>query len=446
MSSKPVRKGKVFIHTNRGALVPFAELQQHRIQKESSQIRADENKWIRENGVLPHIYPVDAFLTMYESSIIFARCVQQVAIDVTGLGWTLNPRDKEVKNQQELDRVKGFLKTPNPEESFRSILKNLMIDWGTVGWFNIEIVRNRVGDIEEIYRVPASTMYIHQDRKRFVQYRGHKKVWFKKFGVEDQYSRVDGSPVKGKSRKQLANEMIYYRNTAPGSDYYGVPNILPAAGDMVGLVSQRDYNLSFFANYGVPAAIVRLTGEWETGAEDTITKFLNEEFKGTDQQHRSLVIREPEEGKLDYTPLVAKTSEKEGSFRLYELARKENVLTAYSMPPERVGIRVVGKLGGNVAEEATKIYVASVVEPLQKDLEDIINDKILGLSTYEFKFTDIDTRDHDALIKRMGYQIERGMKTPNEARTELGQESYEEGNKFFMMSTLVEIGQKEDED
>jgi hypothetical protein len=111
------------------------------------------------------------------------------------------------------------------------------------------------------------------------------------------------------------------------------------------------------------------------------------------------------------------------------------------MPPERVGIRVVGKLGGNVAEEATQVYVSSVVEPLQLDVEEIINDMLLQSEIYEFKFNDIDTRDLDALSTRLLAEIGSAVRTPNEARNELGLKPYPEGDKFYIQSSFIEVGE-----
>ena len=116
-------------------------------------------------------------------------------------------------------------------------------------------------------------------------------------------------------------------------------------------------------------------------------------------------------------------------------------MIAYSMPPERIGVRVTGKLGGNVANEATQVYVQGVVEPLQLDMESIINDQLLQSETYKFKFNDIDIRNLDEEVDRHVKMVGTGMETPNEARTELtGKEEYTEGDKFFIGTTLVEVG------
>ncbi|MCK5606636.1 phage portal protein [Candidatus Pacearchaeota archaeon] len=436
-------KGRAFLYVN-NKLVPVEKLNQYgvKISKDSSQAEKKSAGQLNK-GLIPYPYPPENFLQMYESNPIFARCVKQIAIDVTGLGWNINLKSGKKESQTELGRINDFLKNPNKNESFRSILKKIMIDWGVVGWFGIEVVRSRNDEISEVYQIPAHTFKIHKSRNKFMQQRGQSFTWFKKYEYEKQVNKKDGKESSSLAVRSRANELIYYMNHYPLSSFYGAPDILPATGDMMGLFGQRDYNLAFFANYGVPSAIITLTGEWEDNSEDTISKFLNDQFKGPENQHRTLVLTQPDKCGFVYKPLGAEV--KEGSFKLYEKERKENVLTAYSMPPERVGIRIVGKLGGNVAEEATRIYVQGVVEPLQLDMEDIINDKILQSETYTFKFKNVDLRDFDALVQQLGYQIERGMTSPNEARKELGRQGYEGGEKLFIGTSLIETGETEEE-
>ena len=180
-----------------------------------------------------------------------------------------------------------------------------------------------------------------------------------------------------------------------------------------------------------------------------MSDFLNKEIKGTDNAHRTLVVMQGggesggEDCKFNYQKLGIEV--KEASFKLYEQARRDNILIAYSVPPERIGVRVVGKLGGNVAEEATKIYVQGVIEPLQLDMEDIINQKLLQSEIYEFKFADIDLRNFDKLVERLIKEVQLAIKTPNEARNELGLKPYPEGDQFYIGSSFIRAGEPEPE-
>ena len=443
-TQKKTKQGSVYVETSKGVF-PFDMLRKAEIKpaKKTSQQLASVQKWMTLNNLIPPPYPPMALLNLYESNSVFWRCVNQLAIDVAGLGWSLAIQPDKKDNAAELKRINDFLIRPNPDDSFRAILKRLLIDWGSVGWFGMEVAKNNKGDIVDIYHIPAHTLKVHKSKKKYAQIRNNKKAWFKKFGEPKNISSKTGEEIKGRGRNK-ANELIFYKNYYPKSDYYGVPNIISAIGDVVGLIGLRDYNLAFFENFGVPAALIVLEGDWEEGSQKAVSDFLNKELKGTDNAHKTLVVEQPDNCKFQYHKLSVDV--KEGSFKLYEKARQEDILIAYSMPPERIGIRVVGKLGGNVAEEATKVYVQSVVEPLQLDMEDLINNKLLQSEIYRFKFNDIDTRDLKELVDRLGYEIERGMTSPNEARNELGRKPYQQGDKFYIMSSLIPVGEPNSED
>jgi len=437
----PDKQGKVYVQTSKG-VYPYSFLKKAELKQGKSKQLKETEKWMTSNELVYPPYSPEALLSLYESNSIYWRCVNQLAADVTGLGWNLQLREGSKESKPEFERLQEFLQNPNPEMPLRTILKQLLIDWGSIGWFGIEVIRNNMGQPAELYYVPAHTLRRHSSGEKYCQISGNKKAWFKKFGIEKDFSSKDGKEGKFDFNTR-ANELIFYRNFYPKSDWYGAPNGISAIGDIVGLIGLRDYNLAFFENYGIPSAIIILEGDWEEGSDKTITEFLNKEIRGTENAHRTLVVTQPDNCTFTYKPLSVET--KEASFRLYEQMRRDDILIAYSMPPERIGIRVTGSLGGNVAEEATRIYVQSVVEPLQTDLEDIINGKLLQSENYEFKFENIDLRDYNSEVERMHKQIEHAVLTPNEARNELGYKPYPGGDKFFMMSNLIEVGEPEEE-
>ena len=445
MAKQEIKKGKVFVQTSKG-VYPYSTLQKAEVDIDlnpngSKQLKQKQT-WMATNQLVPPPYNANNLLEFYESNTYLYRCVNQLAIDSAGLGWSVDLREGKTDNKTELKRINEFLSKPNNEEALRTITNKLLIDLGAIGWFGMEVVRNRLGDVAEIYHVPAQTIRVHISNQKYVQIRGQKKIWFKKFGTKKDIGWKDGK-LKGKDSKGLtnktkANEMILYKNYYPKSAYYGVPHSISATGDIVGLMGLRDYNLAFFENYGVPTAVIILEGDWEDGSDKTVTNFLNKEIKGSNNGHKSLVVTQPDGCKFTYEPLV--TEVKESSFKIYEATRRDNILIAYAMPPERVGIRVVGKLGGNVAEEATKVYVQSVVKPLQLDLADIMN-SLLASEIYAFKFNDIDTRNVDALVERINKQIQNGTMTPNEGRNVLGLNPYDDGDKFYMGTSFIEVGE-----
>ena len=68
---KEIKKGKVFIQTDTGSIVPFPQLQKAEIKKSSQQVKHDEQTWQSVDGIMTPPYPPDSFLMLYESNPIF---------------------------------------------------------------------------------------------------------------------------------------------------------------------------------------------------------------------------------------------------------------------------------------------------------------------------------------------------------------------------------------
>ena len=434
------KQGKVFTYTKKGGLVP-ADTLFHPIKKESKQ-RKEEHKWELGEGLVEPPYAINVLMLLFQNSI-YASTVRQIAKDVAGQGWDIVPKEEEKKNEVEYQKLKEYIDNISPETSLRTLFENLIIDWGHIGYFGIEVGRNPKGEPTEIYRCPAHTLRIHKSKNKFCQKRGLNKVWFKKYGYKKDVAQSSGKEGRF-NYKDRGNELIYYKNFYPYSDFYGVPNIISAVQELLEYQSIKSYNSNFFDNYGVPEAIVKLEGDWEDGTEEKITRFIDEEIRGTENAHRTMVMQTPEGCSFEWIPLQ-KNDKKESSFLNQQKMDRDNILIAYSMPPERIGIRIVGKLGGNVAEEANRIYFEKVVGPLQSDLAEIMNLLISEISNnYRFQFHQVDLREKNEHTERLKEQIEHGIKTPNEARKELGLKAYPEGDKFYIASNLIDIGEKEE--
>jgi len=445
--------GRQFVRTTKG-VYPISVLNRYEIKKESKQLQEEALSFGIKSLVSPPYNP-SSLLTLFESNSIFSACVEQIAEDVAGRGYNLVLEEGTEENDEtkaEKEKIQKLIDKPNPEDSLREILNKAIVDLGSVGWFGIEVVKSKnlntkVTEISELYHIPAHTFRVHKNSKKFCQLRNNSKVWFKKYGEEKDISAETGEIVGSKAEdKNKANELIYFKKYYSKSSYYGVPNIISAIGSVVGLISIRDYNLAFFENYGVPVALITLEGEWEAGSAKKIRDFLDSEVRNTDNAHKTMVFEVPDGCKFVYTPLITET--KESSFRFYQQSLVDDVLIAYRMPPERIGVRVIGSLGGNVAVEATHIYAESVVEPLQTKLASIINSKILqeglGCVYYSFEFVPMDVRDFDKETIRYNTLIENGAMTPNQMRSALGLgKPYPGGDKYYIKVTLLQVGEEE---
>jgi PBSX family phage portal protein len=438
-----------YIYTTKG-LFPISVLKAAEKKEEkakSTQLKAEQT-WLEQNDLVALPFEASTLLKLKDNCGYFDACVKQIAKDVIGQGWRLELREGKKENNQEKERIINFIENSggDRDETFEQTLERGLIDWGCIGWWGWEISRNKAGKNKDLvngmWHVPAQTIRVHKDFDKYCQVREDKKVWFKRFGLEGNINLETGKEVGAEGEKR-ANELIYYRNYYPQSDYYGAPNILSSVGSIMGLIGVRDYNLAFFENYGIPAALIVLKGKWDKASAKKISDFMDVEIKGTDNAHKTMCIHPGRDSTFEHIKLSVDV--KEGSFAVYHKSLRDEVLVAYKMPPYRIGITEEGSLGGSTAGESTKIYVASVVTPLEKDIERLVTQKIIfeGLKceNYIFELKELDLRDLDAEAKRDLIYFGLGALTSNQILTRLGKKIYPEGNQYFVSSTYLPIGE-----
>lgn len=475
--SEELRQGKVFAYTTKGKLIKLTKSKEKGLS--SKQLREDKSYW-REKGLMAPPYSPEELLVYYESNIYFMRTVDQIAQDVAGGGYKFNPREgmdaeKDPKVKAFKEKAERLLNRPNDDYDLTEMIKRLISDWGSTGWLNMELARNNIDEVGSMYHVPAYTMRVHEKKKKYCQTRyvkgQRKRVWFKKFGEEEQILAEDGMLVKKEEKPEedkLANEMIMDVNYYVKSDYYGTPNILGALGAVISMLGIRDFNLSFFENFGVPAALVILYGNWAPGSDTDIKDFIETEIRGSENAYKTLVLQSPEQVDagltaeekkgLEWIPLM--TDVKEGSFmKEYYVQMRNEELVAYSMPPYRIGIVEQGALGGSTVEEMTDIYIDSIVAPLQKKLENIFNFKILPTFIEKpaaegeepeipllFKLIPPDIRNKEKEVTRAVKLFRHASLTVNELRAVEGREAIDKdegGDDRYIEKGLVKVGEED---
>lgn len=470
------RKGCVFayaIKAGKGTLVRL-EKTEKKEGRTKKQLKEDRQFW-KEKGLLSPPYDPDSFLDYYESNVYFMRTVDQIAQDVAGQGYKLEPRegieeDKDEKAKKFKDAATKFLDDPcDGEYSLQELIKRLITDWGCIGWYNMEIVRTGAGAVGSLFHVPAYTVKIHESEDKYCQTRyikgKRRRVWFKKFGLKEEISEKDGEEKKGIKEEDAANEMLMDNCYFIRSDYYGVPKIISSIGAVISMIGIRDFNLSFLENFGVPAALVILYGDWNQGADTELTDFIENEIRGSENAYKTLVMQAPEgreatgEKKgIEWIPLMADF--KAGSIftkDFYKMLRDE-ILVAYSMPPYRIGIAEEGSLGGSTAEQLLDNYVSSIVENAQKSVEDIFNVKLLPSLQesgdqdekepvpYKFNLIPPDIKNQERELKRSMDLFDRSALTVDELRAVEGKEAFGKengGEERFMLKGYRNIKEED---
>jgi PBSX family phage portal protein len=438
------RKPFAFV-TNKGRMVRADVLEQYAVKNTGEQSKQLTGDRFAGNygklGLMEPLYTPEALSNLLELNTYHARCCLTKARDVAGLGWDLKPL---VDNPSEAIKTEmdEFFSRPGiggKAETLVTTLNKHALDYEVLGYAALEVVRQNdlpTGKITGLYHVPAHTLRIHRSFNKFAQIRAGKRIWFKAIEHDMDVHRETGDehPLGSLAPENRASELIWNCGYTPRSDYYGLPEYIPAIGAIHGDIARRDYNIAFFDNYGVPAFAVYITGDFDEGEKDEdgfteLERAIQEHFKELPKHpHSTLVLTIPSnpptgpgmsagEVKVEMKPLA--TDVKDASFRLYRKDNRDEVISAHATPPYRIGIAETGSLGGSTAKESTEIYKNSVIRPRQEVVETLLNQHIVwsetGFATgdWEFKFREIDTADeaHDVEVLAKLFLV--GAATPN---------------------------------
>lgn len=385
---------------------------------ESKQIKDDG--WDYENLHEP-LYNPEQLTDLLERNTYHAQCCDVVARESGGLGFSIRPVSEEENVNDDHKRVlTKFFKSFKVND----VLYRRQYDRRSIGYGAIEIIREGGNKtrITSLDHIPSQTLRRHKDGIRVKQQVGNKIVWFVLYGTnKDRNGKIlfdvncengDKHPANTLPVKKLANEILWSLDYTPKSHFYGMPRIVPGIGAIYGDISRRDYNSSFFKNYGMPAFAVTVTGDFEDydkvpgdeGYDETktlrykISQQLKEVIKNPHSAVTILVPSEGEEGNVEVKIQPLSIETKEASFRLYRKDNRDEVLATHRVPAYRLGINETGSLGGSNSSDANKIYKTSVLEPLQVDDEYDMNWLIreeFGFTDCEFQLKEIDISDFE---------------------------------------------------
>ena len=200
-----------------------------------------------------------------------AAAVDAVAVDSTGIGYTLKPVENKEPIEAEKERFIEVLENSAP--SINTQLQRMVYDRRAIGYGAIEVIREDTSksDIIRLKHIPSHTLRRHTDTKRVLQTVNTKQVWYVIYGknydengnlVDVHADTGEFHPYNSLPEDKRANELLWSMEYAPGTDYYGRPPIISCLQSISAGISAIKYNTSFFKNYGMPRFAITVTGDF----------------------------------------------------------------------------------------------------------------------------------------------------------------------------------------
>lgn len=389
-------------------------------------------------------YPPKCLANFLEIDPVFFRAVKAKVLDSVGREYQLQPKlpvkpegsdieDTSIADsgfitteqfRTDFNTITEFIDDCNDIVGFRGVLERAAMDYESIGWAGIEVIRSQDGIVRKLEHIPAQRLRVLKGFTGFVEITsdGDNPNYgrcYQKFGqkflakVKDELVPFDASKhtaeqikpnfikytdgTKTKNFADSANEVLYIPKHHSNTIYYGYSDIIPALGCILANVYIRDYVLQFFEHNTIPRYAVIIKGaKIDEDFRKNITEYFSSHVKGA--AHKTLILTlqgmahkdiEIEFKKLD-------TDQKEADFLLTRKSNNELMMTSMGTSPAILGVADSSELGSGKGLSQAEIYKDRIVDPCQRHWADKLNllfRRGLGIKYAVLKFDPLDIRD-----------------------------------------------------
>ncbi|SDP77009.1 phage portal protein, HK97 family [Desulforhopalus singaporensis] len=294
-------------------------------------------------------------------------------------------------------------------ESFLEVINKVALDFETTANSYLECVKGRGGRIEELYFCPAIKTYRRP--------RGSKTAFLYRGDAEPvEYHRFDPNHIEDHS-------LIRFAQATQANRHYGLP-------DWRGIVPEIEldyysnlYAQGFFLNSGIPdLAIVVEGGEFDEDTEKKVVEFVQQNFKGASNAHRTLYLPINADGvQVKFEKLAPENAWAYPIEKMRDSSR-DRILSAHGVPPRLAGVVTAGQLGGGgEVEGQLSIFQEITIAPRQRLFETKINQllRAMGINA-TIAFETINTSSHEKDSEKYSKLYDSGIITLDEAREAVG--------------------------
>ena len=254
-------------------------------------------------------------------------------------------------------------------ETINDIIQRISTDYLIFGGFALQVIRNAVGDISEIYWIDFNKL--RSDKKNEVFF--YSDDWNKSFGrvkyiVYPKFNKDDSN----------ASSIFYYKGNKTRTTYpVPIYNAAITACELEKKINQ--FHLSEINNNFLTSKIINFnSGIPDDDLKNEIERNLNEKFSGSENAGRILISFN---NNKDSETTVTDLPQDDFGERYDSLAKRSTsqIFTAFRATPNLFGLPTE-TTGFNQQEfaEAFKLYNRTAVKPIQKVIVDTF-DKIFGV-------------------------------------------------------------------
>ena len=256
--------------------------------------------------------------------------------------------------------VPGFEKEVNPKhETFEDILKNLVRDYFIYGGFAVQVVRNALGEIADLYNVDYSCVRVNKDKT--VAY--YSEEYAKKYARSNKTIRY---PIWSDVAKDDVS--IFYYSNSSVLNVYPTP-VYGAAIRACEIQMKIDkFHLSAISNNFVPSYLISMNNGMPTVEQkEEIEKMISEKFANPDNAGNFLLsFANSKDNALTVSKID--TNDFSEKYKAASDRSRQELFSAFRCSPLLVGVVGDVNTGFSTSEfaDSFKIYNRTMIKPVQK--------------------------------------------------------------------------------
>lgn len=401
-------------------------------------------------------YPLDFLAGLLNLNIYHEECCDMVSTYTTKYGFDITTPDGLADETGEALRKQVFEWLYEMPTNLLDVITECAYDYEAIGCAGIEVIRESEApyNIQYYKRFDVVNCKLTTDNKRVVQEIAGKRRYFTlyNYNLEHPTEQIEVDRFKGHiydkgtlSADEVGHEVIWLRKYKTSMDNYGSSKISKALDVIETEVGRSNFIKKFFVNYGLPAFVVTVTGNFKQYDQSkynpdgtlnpdydetkTIEYQIGEKLKKMIlNPYSAMVLTLPSDSnfgnevKVDITPL--NNDVKEASFRLLREDNKKDICSAHGMSSDIIGTTQVGSLGGNTLETDLNSFVTDKIRPIQLLFENCINPSFRERFDVNVKFTlnNSNAEDKDKKLERILKLGNAGLMTRKQQQQALGTE------------------------
>lgn len=239
-------------------------------------------------------------------------------------------------------------------------------------------------------------------------------------------------------------EIIHFKTFNPKDQLRGM-SVIEAARTAINTDNfSARWNENFFKNNAMPDFLMAIKGGITEEDFDKFKEQWKEKYRGTDNAHKTAMLRLGENGEIDIKDLTK--VQKDMEYLEQRKYSRDEILAMFRVPKTIIGI--TEEVNYASAEASRMIFMQRTIKPLMQKFVNTLNEFYLPLfdknRNLEFTFEDPVPEDRTAKINEFSAGVDKWI-TRNEIREELGLEPVKGGDNLWNTLTMIEIGSTPEE-